>query len=177
MTRFRPVLASAVLVVLSAGVTAAATAGASTSTPAAPVAHAAEAHGPHLAGAGDMAAVQHAVQSAYCPAPGSEITGGTPTRTVVVPVRADGHWGDGPITLADGELVRLRLENADDVAHEVGVYHPSRPGCPLVLATAGPGSAAEVDLRLGEGTYVFGDRNHEDERDLLTVQSAEGARP
>lgn len=172
MTRFRPALAAAVLVVLSAGVTAAATAGASTSTPA-PAAP----HGAGHAGPADMVAVQHAVASAYCPAPGTEVGGGTPTRTVVVPVRADGHWGDGPITLADGELVRLRLENADDVVHEVGVYHPSRPGCPLVLVAAGAGSAAEADLRLGEGTYVFGDRNHDDERDLLTVQSPEAARP
>ena len=124
----------------------------------------------HGHGTADMEAIQRAVQTAYCPAPGSEIAGGEPTGTleVVVTPRA---YGSGELRLAAGELVRLRLDNRDSRPHQVGIFHRLRPGCPLALAEAGPGEVAEVNLRLGTGTYVYGDPTHEGERDLLVVEA------
>jgi len=173
--RLAPGVAVAVLVLVVAGLVAVV----SHRPPLAAAAPAAHAGDDHAAAAGhvDMGQLQTLVQTAHCPEPGSQVAGGTPTSTVEVV--ADGSsYGDGPLTVTAGELVRLRLVNDDDVDHEVGVFHESRPGCPLVLVTAPAGEAAEADLRLAEGTYVYGDRGHPGERDLLTaVQSPAAARP
>jgi hypothetical protein len=126
-------------------------------------------HAAHPATAGDMAAVQHSVQSAWCPEPGSEIAPGEPEGSVRV-VASGGGYGDGPVTIPARRLVRLLLVNDDDVAHELGVYHASRPGCPLALAEAAPGEEVAVDVRLAPGTYVYGDRTHPGERDLLVAE-------
>lgn len=134
-----------------------------------------EAHGQHLAGAGTMAAAQHAVQSAYCPAPGTEIAGGEPDAFLDLAI-TDDAYGDGPVEIPAGALVRVRVDNRSADAHEVGVYHESRPGCPLVLATVGPGTVAAVDLRLAAGTYVLGDRDHDGEAVQVTVQSPGASR-
>lgn len=160
-------VAVAALVLLVAGV--AAVLAADTAPAAAPAPRPAVHHETQHASSADSARIQHGVQSAYCPPPGSEIQPGEPTATLTV--TADGRtYGDGPLTITAGALVRVLLVNDDVEAHELGVYHPSRPGCPLVLVEAGAGEVAEVDLRLGAGTYVYGDRTHEGEHDLLTVE-------
>jgi hypothetical protein len=117
-----------------------------------------------------MFAVQQAVRAAYCPPPGSEIDevqGGSTTESVLR--ISSERYGRGDLSLPALTMVRVWVVNDDAVEHEAGVYHPSRPGCALARVEVPGRSKAALEVRLGAGTYVVGDRSHRGEGRVLHV--------